>query len=541
MARPLDAGARRFDQRFGEVDSGDLGAGDRGGERHAGRAGAAADVEDARPRKPRKARAKPFEQSRLERLERAVGPPPFLGPGLADPAAPFECVGHAVLLAWLRGNWNLPARRDLGRAGLPPFRDFVMRPTEPGMPGKREFVLLIAALMASNALAIDAMLPALPAIGAALDVAEENKRQLVITAYLMGFGISQLFYGPLADRFGRKPLLIFCLGFYALFAALAGLAGSFDLLLLARGLQGVAAGGTRVLVVAIVRDRFHGSAMAQVMSLVMIVFMAVPVLAPSLGQAILFVGSWRHIFIALALYGVGLALWGGTRLPETLADADRLPLSPRAILGAVGETLSVRASIGNTIASTLAFGGLFAFIGSIQQIVFDVFESPNLIGLVFACVAGPMALSSYANSRLVMRLGARRLLLSALAALTLIASLHLAIVAIQGEIALAVRRADGIDARLLRAGRRQCRRAGDGESRSYRRHRLIGAGAGHDQRRRIDRAGHRPGVRRHHHALARGLRALRRARSARRSLGESEGRARRSRRGPALIIRKSGS
>jgi len=309
----------------------------------------------------------------------------------------------------------------------------MMKPPEIRLPGRKEFVVLIAALMAANALAIDAMLPALPAIGEALGVTQDNRRQLVITFYLLGFGAAQIFYGPLADRFGRKTLLIGCMASYALFAALAGLAGSMDLLLAARFMQGVAAGGTRVLVVAIVRDRFHGSAMAQIMSLVMIVFMFVPVLAPTFGQGILMIGSWRHIFIALALYGLGLALWGGIRMPETLAAADRRPLSAASIAGAAWTTLATRASIGNTLASTLAFGGLFAFIGSIQQIVFDVFGRPELIGLVFACVAGPMAFSSYANSRLVMRLGARRLLLAALAALTVISSLHLGVVLLHGE------------------------------------------------------------------------------------------------------------
>jgi len=308
-----------------------------------------------------------------------------------------------------------------------------MQPTEARVPGKKEFVVLIAALMAANALAIDAMLPALPAIGEALGVTEDNKRQLVITAYLLGFGGAQLFYGPFADRFGRKTLLVGCMLLYALFGALAGLAGSMDLLLAARFMQGVAAGGTRVLVVAIVRDRFRGSAMAQVMSLVMIVFMFVPVLAPTIGQGILAIGSWRHIFIALAAYGLALALWGGIRMPETLAAADRRPLSAASIGAAAWATLRIRASIGNTVASTLAFGGLFAFIGSIQQIVFDVFERPGLIGLVFACIAGPMALSSYANSRLVMRFGARLLLLLALAALTIMSLVHFGIVLVFGE------------------------------------------------------------------------------------------------------------
>jgi DHA1 family bicyclomycin/chloramphenicol resistance-like MFS transporter len=300
-------------------------------------------------------------------------------------------------------------------------------------PGTREFIALVAALMASNALAIDAMLPALPAIGEALGVAEENRRQLVITAYLLGFGVAQLIYGPLSDRYGRKGLLIGGLAIYGIFGLLAGIASSFTLLLAARAIQGAAAAATRVLVVSIVRDRYHGSAMAQIMSTVMIVFMIVPVLAPSFGQGVLAIASWRHIFIALGVYGTVLALWTWFRLPETLRPEHKRPLS----LGKIGEaawtTLRIRQSIGNTIAQTLLMGALFAFIGSIQQIVFDVFRRPELIGIVFACIAGPMAISSYANSRLVMRLGSKRILLWALAAFTAASAVHMAVAELLGE------------------------------------------------------------------------------------------------------------
>jgi MFS transporter, DHA1 family, multidrug resistance protein len=301
------------------------------------------------------------------------------------------------------------------------------------MPGRTEFVVLMAALMASNALAIDAMLPALPPIGEALGVAEENRRQLVITAYLLGFGAAQIVYGPLADRFGRKRLLVGSMALYALFGALAGFAQSFTLLLAARTLQGIAAAGTRVLIVAITRDRYQGSAMAQIMSLVMIVFMVIPVLAPTIGQLVLAFATWRHIFVGLAGYGIMLAVWSILRVPETLPEQARRPLSPRSIAAAAAETLTHRQSIGNTIAMTLTFGALFAFIGSIQQIVFDVFERPALIGLAFALIAGPMAGSSYLNSRLVMRLGARRMLLTALGLFTLSGLIHLAVALGLGE------------------------------------------------------------------------------------------------------------
>ena len=297
----------------------------------------------------------------------------------------------------------------------------------------REFVALMAALMASNALAIDAMLPALPAIGEALDVAEDNRRQLVITFYLLGFGVAQLFWGPLADRLGRKALIVSALALYGVFGLAAGLASSFTLLLGARMLQGMAAAATRVLVVAVVRDRFQGPAMARVMSLTMIVFMIVPVLAPAFGQGVLAIGQWRHIFIGLGVYGAVLALWTLLRLPETLAPENRRPLSLGKIGDALWETVRTRQSIGNTAALTMLMGALFAFIGSIQQIVFDVFGRPELIALIFALIAGPMAFSSYANSRLVMRHGSRRILLLGLGAFTLLSVLHLATARLFGD------------------------------------------------------------------------------------------------------------
>jgi DHA1 family bicyclomycin/chloramphenicol resistance-like MFS transporter len=205
----------------------------------------------------------------------------------------------------------------------------------------------------------------------------------------------------------------------------------------ARLLQGVAASATRVLVVAIVRDRYHGSQMARLMSLVFIVFMIVPVLAPAFGQAVLQVASWRFIFIGLGVYCAVVLAWTLIRLPETHPAERRRPLSVRHIGDAIGTTLRHRLSIGNTVALTVVMGGLFGFINSIQQIVFDAFGRPDLMAYVFAGIAGPMALSSWLNSRIVERVGSRRIMLWALTAFTSFAALHLAVVAFYGETLIA--------------------------------------------------------------------------------------------------------
>jgi DHA1 family bicyclomycin/chloramphenicol resistance-like MFS transporter len=277
-----------------------------------------------------------------------------------------------------------------------------------GRPGPRETVALLAGLMALNAFAIDAMIPALPDIGADLGVGEDNRRQLVVVAYMLGFGSTQLIWGPLADRFGRKPILAAGVGLYTLFAILCGVAKSFELLVAARFAMGASAAVSRVLVVAMVRDLFEGEEMARVMSLTFMVFMVVPVVAPSVGQAILLAGPWRLIFIVLAAYGLVMAVWGLLRLPETLHPEYRRALNAGEIWSAVRSTLRDRLSLGYTLAMAAMFGGLTAYIASIQQIVFDAFGAPRAIGLVFALTAAPMALASWANSRIVMRFGVRR-------------------------------------------------------------------------------------------------------------------------------------
>ncbi|MEO7602653.1 MAG: multidrug effflux MFS transporter [Sphingomicrobium sp.] len=300
-------------------------------------------------------------------------------------------------------------------------------------PGRRETVALLAGLMALNALAIDAMLPALPAIGEALGVDTENRRQLVVVAYMLGFGSTQMIWGPLADRFGRRPILALGITLYAGFALASGLAPSFTLLIAARIGMGASAAVTRVLVTAMVRDLFEGEAMARVMSLVFMTFMLVPMIAPSIGQGILLVGSWRLIFIVLGVYAGVMLVWSQLRLPETLHAEYRRLLEWRTIGAAVAATLRERLSLGYTLGLTAVFGGLTGYIASIQQIVFDVFDAPRAIGLVFAAIAAPMAVGSWLNSRLVGRFGIRRVGHAGLLAFVAAGVAHLLVASTVGE------------------------------------------------------------------------------------------------------------
>jgi DHA1 family bicyclomycin/chloramphenicol resistance-like MFS transporter len=275
-------------------------------------------------------------------------------------------------------------------------------------PGSREIVAMLAGLMALNAFAIDAMIPALPAIGEELGVTADNDRQLVVVAYMFGFGSTQLLWGPLADRFGRKPVLAAGVLLYVAFAFLCAFAWSFPLLVAGRIAMGASAAVTRVLVVTMVRDLFEGEAMARTMSLVFMVFMLVPVLAPMVGQGILLVGPWRAIFGVLGAYGLLMTLWSWRRLPETLHPEYRRSLKIGEIGSAMWATLRDRQSLGYTLALTMTFGALTAYIASVQQIVFDAFRAPDAIGIAFAAIAAPMALTSWLNSRVVGTFGMRR-------------------------------------------------------------------------------------------------------------------------------------
>jgi len=294
-----------------------------------------------------------------------------------------------------------------------------------------EFVCLIALMMALNALAIDSMLPALPHIGADLDVANENSRQWVVTAYLLGFGGAQLIYGPLADRFGRKRVLLIGVGLYVLFSLLATLAPTFETLIMARVGQGLGSACTRVLAVSIVRDRYEGRTMARVMSFSFLVFLGVPILAPSLGQLIMLVGPWRWIFAGLGLVGVALIVWASLRLPETLKPEDRLPIRVDRLASAYRIALTDRTAVGYMLAMTAITGALFGFINSSQQIFADVFRAEAAFPAIFALIAGGIAVASLTNARLVVRLGSRKISHTALLGFTGVSALH-ALVAAAG-------------------------------------------------------------------------------------------------------------
>ncbi len=303
----------------------------------------------------------------------------------------------------------------------------------PGAPiGFVEFVLLIAALMALTALGIDSMLPALPAIGEALG-ASPAARPFVVTAFLIGFGVAQLVQGPLADRYGRRRVLIVALIIYIVTNGLAAVAASFPLLLAARVCAGAAIAATRVATVALVRDCYHGRAMAQVMSIAFMVFMIVPILAPAFGQLVLLFGNWRLIFWVIAGLATLVLGWFALRMPETLAPEAQMPISLSRIASGWRETLSDRLSLGYTLAATALMAALYGYLNSIQPIMAVTFGREKLLALIFATTSVTMAAANLLNSRIVMRLGTRLISHSSVAILITVAASHLVIARFGGE------------------------------------------------------------------------------------------------------------
>ena len=293
----------------------------------------------------------------------------------------------------------------------------------------REFITLMGLLMSMTAMSIDIMLPALPDIGATLGAQDASSLPLVVSVFMFGMAVGQLVWGPLADRFRRRRPLLLGVALFVLATTLAATTQSFSQFLAARFLQGIGGSVGRIIVTAVVRDLFVGRQMARVMSMVMMVFILVPMLAPTVGQLIILVGSWRWLFAVLLTAGLTALIWASTRLPET-----QPPLAAGMRRHTVGEALALvltnPVTLGYGIASGFVLGLLVAYIASAQQVFGTGYGLGKLFPFAFGSVAGAIAVASFTNARLVRRLGMRRLSHTALvvhlsltAALTLLGTI----------------------------------------------------------------------------------------------------------------------
>jgi len=304
-------------------------------------------------------------------------------------------------------------------AAAPPASVAADRPPRP--IGERELVCVLALTQALLALAIDSMLPALSDIAGDLAVSDPNRRQLVVGLFLVGSGVGSLVPGTLADRFGRKRVLLACVGTYVLIGLACALARDFTVLAGLRLLGGLACAGLMVIPPAIIRDRFDGDRMASLQSMMTVIFLVVPMLAPSLGQGVLLVAGWRWIFGLMALLGAGMFAWLALRLPETLRPEHRQPIALGTIGRNFAETLTNRGSIGYVLAGTATTSVMWGYIQSCQQLVGEHFGAGRAFPVIFGAMALCMSLAFFTNSRIVERFGARRVGQAALIAYILLA------------------------------------------------------------------------------------------------------------------------
>ncbi len=276
--------------------------------------------------------------------------------------------------------------------------------------GERELLTFVSAVMALMALGIDLMLPAFDDIRVAFDLGVGSPETgKVITVFFLGLAVGQLFWGPLADRFGRKPILYAGIGIYLVGAVGSALAPSFGLLLASRFVWGLGAAGTRVVATSIVRDRFSGSAMASALSQVMAVFMLVPVLAPTIGTGIIAIAPWRGVFWFCVAFALVMALWS-LRMRESLDPAHRRSLQLRSTFGGYVEVARTRVTGGNIIAMMFLQGIFTTYLASSELIVSEVFDRETQFPYIFGAVAVVFAITAIINGRIVVRVGVDRLI-----------------------------------------------------------------------------------------------------------------------------------
>jgi MFS transporter, DHA1 family, multidrug resistance protein len=276
-----------------------------------------------------------------------------------------------------------------------------------------EFIVLIAFLMSIIAISIDALLPALGVIRQDLVIQDANQAQLLISAIFLGMAIGQLIAGPMSDAFGRKKILYVGVGLFLIGSVVCFLAEDINTMLLGRFIQGLGVSGPYVSAMSIVRDSYAGSQMAKIMSIVMLIFMGVPAIAPSLGQGIMLISDWRSIFIFYVGYALVICTWIFFRLEESLPKEKRIAFSTSSFAAGFKEVLTNRITLGYTLSMGLFFGSMIGYLNSSQQIFQIQFNTGKLFTVYFGLLALAFGASSLANSYFVERLGMQRICHSA--------------------------------------------------------------------------------------------------------------------------------
>jgi len=272
-----------------------------------------------------------------------------------------------------------------------------------------EFVALMASLMSIVALSIDALLPALPEIGTALSVKNPNDNQLLVTMIFLGLGFGQLIFGPLSDSFGRKPIVFVGFSLFVLATFICVTTKSFEMMVFGRILQGVGLASPRTLSIAMIRDSYSGNYMAKVLSIVVMVFILVPVIAPTLGQFLLNFYNWESIFYVNLLFGLVVMIWFWRRQDETLSKDKRIKFTPMLFLNGTKEFMKHKHAVGFTLVSGFITGSFMVYLSTAQQIFEQQYNLGDMFPVIFASLAISVGLATFLNSRYVVKYGMWRI------------------------------------------------------------------------------------------------------------------------------------
>lgn len=292
-------------------------------------------------------------------------------------------------------------------------------------PLKLEFVALMASLMSIVALSIDALLPALPDIGKALSVENPNDNQLLITMIFLGLGVGQLLLGPLSDSFGRKPIVYVGFFLFTVATLMCVTTKNFDIMIIGRVLQGIGLSAPRTMAISMIRDSYSGDYMAKIVSIVVMVFILVPVIAPTLGQFLLNFYNWEAIFYVNLLFGLVVILWFWGRQEETLAKENVIKFSGRLYLDGTLEFLKYKDAVAFTLVSGFITGSFMVYLSTSQQIFEQQYDLKAEFPYIFASLAIAVGLATFLNSRLVVRYGMWKIAYTGTVAYVLISVLYI--------------------------------------------------------------------------------------------------------------------
>ncbi|WP_299524127.1 multidrug effflux MFS transporter [Winogradskyella sp.] len=288
-----------------------------------------------------------------------------------------------------------------------------------------EFVVLMAALMSIVALSIDAVLPALPKIGEYLSVSNPLENPKLITSIFLGLGIGQLIFGPLSDSFGRKPIVYTGFILFVIASLICVTTKSFEMMILGRVLQGIGLACPRTMCIAMIRDTYEGDYMAKIISIVVMVFILVPVIAPTLGQYLMNHYNWQFIFTFNLIFGLMVMLWFWIRQPETLKDKYRIPYRLNIFKTGTAKFFKIRSAVIYTLLSGFITGSFMVYLSTSQQIFEKQYDLADEFPLIFASLAISVGLATFLNSQLVIKFGMKRIVHIAMISFILISLLFI--------------------------------------------------------------------------------------------------------------------